>query len=87
MAKWLAEALANFPMSQHLVANIDATATGDTATVRAMFHNPLGMPDGATWFCGGYYNHELVRTPEGWKSARLIEQSSYFSDGRFAPSE
>ncbi len=85
IAQWLESTLANFPMTQHLIANIDARVDGDTATVRAMFHNPMGMPDGTTWFCGGYYNHDLVRTTDGWKSARLIEQSSYFSDNRFTP--
>ncbi len=85
VALWLESALANFPMTQHLVANIDAQVDGDTATVRAMFHNPMGMPDGRTWFCGGYYNHDFVRTADGWKSKRLIEESSYFSDRSFEP--
>jgi hypothetical protein len=28
--------------------------------------------------CGGYYHHDLVRTPEGWKSARLVEENVWF---------
>jgi 3-phenylpropionate/cinnamic acid dioxygenase small subunit len=78
VAKWLEETMAGFPMTQHLVANIDVKLDGDTAKVRAMFYNPMGMPSGKTFWCGGFYNHSLVRTAEGWKSERLIEESSWF---------
>jgi len=80
MADWLAECMTMFSMSQHLVANIDARIDGDTATVRAMFSNPMRFNDGAMFFCGGWYNHELVRTDEGWKSRRLIEETAW-TDG------
>jgi hypothetical protein len=43
-----------------------------------MFYNPMGMPSGKTFWCGGFYNHSLVRTADGWKSHRLIEESSWF---------
>lgn len=79
VARWLEETLAQFPMTQHLVSNIDIEVDGDRATARAMLFNPMGNPDGSTWFCGGYYNHELVRTPEGWRSRRLIEETTWFS--------
>jgi hypothetical protein len=29
-------------------------------------------------FCGGYYHHDVVRTPEGWKSQRLVEENVWF---------
>jgi hypothetical protein len=51
---------------------------GDTATVRAYFYNPMmlargdGPPQPAPG--GGYYNHRLVRTAEGWRSVELIEE-------------
>ena len=38
-----------------------------------MFYNPLQIPGvEGTSFCGGYYNHRLVRTPDGWRSERLV---------------
>ena len=80
MADWLAECMAMFSMSQHLVANIDVRIDGDSATVRAMFSNPMRFNDGTMFFCGGWYNHDLVRTPEGWKSRRLIEETAW-TDG------
>ena len=78
VANWLEKTLAGFPMTQHLISNIDVKIDGDRASVRAMFYNPMGMPSGKTFWCGGFYNHSLVRTADGWKSQRLIEESSWF---------
>lgn len=75
---WLAEALAPFPVRQHLIANKRVQLDGDTATVRAYFYNPMLItrPDGSSHPTpgGGYYNHRLVRTAEGWRSVELIEE-------------
>lgn len=79
-ATWLAEALAQFPTTQHMVANIDIEfVDSDTANVEAMFHNPMVMPDSSSWVTGGWYHHEMVRTPDGWRSRKLVEESAYFS--------
>ena len=63
---------------------VDATIDGDTATVRAQFYNPLKIPgvEGAS-FCGGYYNHELVRTENGWRSRKLVEDNVWFENNPF----
>lgn len=81
MATWLEEALSQFPATQHLVSNIDIEfdPDGDHASVEAMFHNPMVMPDKSSWVTGGWYHHELVRTPDGWRSEKLVEESAYFS--------
>jgi hypothetical protein len=75
---WLAEALAPFPVRQHLIANKRVELDGDTATVRAYFYNPMMIAgrDGTSHATpgGGYYNHRLVRTAEGWRSVELIEE-------------
>jgi SnoaL-like domain len=75
---WLAAALANFPVRQHLICNKKVTFDGDRATVRAYFFNPMNMPmpDGTTRYMpgGGYYNHQLVRTADGWRSEALHEE-------------
>jgi 3-phenylpropionate/cinnamic acid dioxygenase small subunit len=78
VAKWLEETMAGFPMTQHLVSNVDVHLDGDAAHVRAMFYNPMGLPGGKTFFCGGWYNHDLVRTPDGWRSRRLYEEGAWF---------
>lgn len=77
---WLAEALAQFPATQHMVANVGITFTdADSANVEAMFHNPMVMPDSSSWVTGGWYHHEVRRTPDGWRSIALREESAYFS--------
>ena len=62
-------------MSMHCIADVEAKIDGDTAEVRAMFYNPTqikGLPDLSMF--GGYYYHDLIRTPEGWRSRRLREE-------------
>jgi hypothetical protein len=52
---------------------------GDTARVRAMFYNPMQLPGMTEMsYCGGYYHHELVRTPGGWRSRHLREENVWF---------
>lgn len=79
LAAWLERGLAVVPMTQHLISNIEVDLDGDRAKVRAMFFNPLQLPGMAEMsFCGGYYHHELVRTDDGWKSERLVEENVWF---------
>jgi 3-phenylpropionate/cinnamic acid dioxygenase small subunit len=78
---WIAQVIPVFPMTQHVVANRAVTLNGDTATARSCFFNPMGLPDEdggrVLFFDGGYYNDKLVRTPEGWRIAERIEETSY----------
>jgi 3-phenylpropionate/cinnamic acid dioxygenase small subunit len=77
---WLAQVMAGFPMTQHLVTNRVVQVTGDTATCRAALFNPMGVKDGdslAVFLEGGYYRDKLVRTPEGWRIAERIEEPTY----------
>ena len=75
---WLAEMLPIFPRRMHTLGQLDISFDVDTATVAAYFHNPMGMPqnegpDHLVEF-GGIYHHEFVRTPDGWRSRRLLEE-------------
>jgi hypothetical protein len=82
IADALARAFAAIPWSMHYITNIEADIddqTGDTAKVRAMFYNPMQLPGMSEMSsCGGYYHHELVRTPGGWRSRRLLEENVWF---------
>lgn len=81
VAAWLERSLALMPMTQHYITNVEADITGDTATVRAMFYNPMLLPGAAsTSACGGYYHHQLVRTENGWRSRQLREESLWFDN-------
>jgi SnoaL-like domain len=75
---WLAEMLPIFPRRMHTLGQLDIQLNGDEATVAAYFNNPMGMPqeegpDHLVEF-GGIYHHDLVRTPDGWRSRRLLEE-------------
>ena len=82
VAAWLERGLKVVPMTQHFISNIEVDLGGDKAKVRAMFYNPMQLPGMAELsFCGGYYHHEMVRTAEGWKSERLVEENVWFVNG------
>ena len=75
---WLAETLPMFSGMQHFITQKKVDLDGDTARVRAYFLNPMVMDqaDGRKWQMdiGGAYVHDLVRTPDGWRSRRLEEE-------------
>ena len=76
---WLAEMLpAFFPKRMHTLGQLDIQLDGDAATCSAYFHNPMPMDDGAGGEkiveFGGIYHHTLARTPDGWRSVRLLEE-------------
>jgi hypothetical protein len=75
---WLAETLPMFSAMQHVIAQKKVVLRGDEADVRAYFLNPMVMDreDGTKWHLdiGGVYVHTLVRTPDGWRSRRLVEE-------------
>ncbi|KUI28227.1 dehydratase [Mycobacterium sp. IS-1496] len=79
---WFAANFGVIPWSMHYITNLEIVDhDGDTASVRAMFYNPMqlpGMPDMSS--CGGYYHHELVRTPDGWRSRHLREENVWFTN-------
>mgnify|MGYP006081902547 FL=1 len=83
VVEFLSTTLELFEMTQHLISNVDMAVDGNSATVTAMFNNPMRLPGGETWFTGGWYHHDLVRTDEGWRSRRLSEESAWFDRAPF----
>lgn len=79
MVEALRGAFDTMPFTQHHVTNVEVHLDGDTATVLADFYNPMQMlgVDGRSTV-GGYYHHEMVRTPDGWRSRHLVEETVYF---------
>jgi hypothetical protein len=76
VVEWMRSTLGTIAWrGQHYITNIEADVTGDTAVVRAALFNPMLFPgmNGPTYF-GGYYHHDLVRTPDGWRSRGLREE-------------
>jgi SnoaL-like domain len=82
---WLAEVLPMFDVTQHLVLNRVVAVDGDTARARSAFSNPNRINvDGASqlFTVGGYYHDQLVRTPDGWRLSRRLEETSWW-EGAF----
>jgi hypothetical protein len=82
---WFVANFGAIPWTMHYITNIETdietNTDGDTAIVRAMFYNPMQLPGMAEMSsCGGYYHHELVRTPGGWRSRYLREESVWFAN-------
>jgi hypothetical protein len=72
---WLAEVLPHFPQYQHVVGNRKVALDGDTATSVSAFFNPMVMKNGDTFFCGGEYHDQLVRSGDGWRIAERVEKT------------
>ena len=75
---WLAENLPMFPQRLHVLGQVEVQLDGDDALVAAYFTNPMLLPqegrEPLLWEFGGIYHHEMVRTTEGWRSRKLLEE-------------
>lgn len=79
VAAFLEQAFSAIPWATHHISNVEIDLDGDRAKVRAMFFNPMqipGMDESSS--TGGYYHHDFVRTPQGWKSEHLVEEPMWF---------
>ena len=78
---WLEKALAPFRVVQHLVTNVRVELDGDRAHSVCYFLNPMGLPreDGGvnTFFCGGIYRDQLLRTERGWRITERVNDQLY----------
>ncbi len=80
---WLKEVLPNFPAYYHLVGNADVRVSygpdGDTATSRAICFNPMAMggDGGQIYFVGIWYVDEFVRTDQGWRMSKRVEEKCF----------
>ena len=79
---WLEKMISAFPVTQHLMSNIDVQLAGDRATTRTMVTNPEGAAtrEGGLhfFFVGARYDDEFVRTDKGWKIAKRVETTLWF---------
>lgn len=68
--------------AQHIVSTTryEFAADGQSARTKTVCTNPMTVTNGNqtdTMICGLWYIHDLVRTPDGWRIARLYEEKSY----------
>ncbi len=86
----LAQAYAGIAWTQHYITNVRCEFDGDDCKVWAMFQNPMQLtPESELAILYGWYEHDFVRTPEGWRSRRLVEHPKWGinmgGDGASAP--
>ncbi|MFI6318605.1 nuclear transport factor 2 family protein [Nonomuraea sp. NPDC050556] len=79
--KWLAEVLPHWPGRMHLIGAMTVSHADGEALVKAAFTDALSpsralVSEGVIQG-GGWYHHTLVRTPEGWRSRRLVEEQTW----------
>jgi SnoaL-like domain len=76
---WLADVLPNFPAYSHMLGNFDVRIDGDTATSRTICFNPMvmGGDKRQVYFVGLWYVDEFVRTAQGWRMSRRVEEKCF----------
>jgi len=63
-----------FDATQHMLSDVAVTLDGDSARATSRFHAThvlRGAPGGDAWVLTGRYEHDLVRSPAGWKVTRM----------------
>ncbi len=80
--KFLAESMSLFTKTQHMLGLPAITLDGDRASAVTPCHNPMLLgsgKDSKVMVCSLWYHHELVRTEEGWRIARLSEERNFMT--------
>lgn len=76
---WLKEVLPNFPAYYHMLGNFNVRVDGDTASSRTICFNPMvfNIEQKQILFVGIWYVDEFVRTAEGWRMAKRVEEKCF----------
>ncbi len=84
--EWLAASVPQMEVMHHLVPNTTVEIDGDRARATSSFLDPNVRTEGEGTYVftvGGYYHDELVRTPEGWRIARRVEETLFWDPPPF----
>lgn len=76
---WLKEVLPNFPAYYHMLGNFDVHIKGDTASSRTICFNPMvfNLEEKQILFVGIWYVDEFIRTAEGWRMSKRVEEKCF----------
>lgn len=81
---WLADTLPKiFQAHAHMLGNFDVRIShdpaGDTASSRTFCFNPMVFAgeQNQVMFCGLWYVDEFIRTAEGWRMTRRVEEKCF----------
>jgi hypothetical protein len=73
-----AQVLSGFASTQHVMGLPTVVVHGDSATSRSICFNPMVVDDSHVFFVGLWYDDVLVRTADGWRFAKRVQQKSFF---------
>jgi ketosteroid isomerase-like protein len=62
------QGLERYEVTTHHFSEAQVTLTGDTARARFTGQATHRKANGDRWSCGGDYEYQFVRTPDGWKA-------------------
>ena len=80
---FLRKALAMFGGFQHMVATSQVKLAGNRATAKTICWNPMVLRAGSSrgephvFFCGLWYHDEYLRTLDGWRITRRVEEKCF----------
>ncbi len=74
VSDWLAKQRVQQRVWLHLVGNRRVTLDGDRAQAVSSFFFTGVAHSGNTFFTGGEYHDQMVRTPDGWRIADRVEK-------------
>jgi hypothetical protein len=80
---WLKDVLPNFPAYYHMLGNFDVRVDGDSAASRTICFNPMvfnaspNPQEKQILFVGIWYVDEFVRTAQGWRMCRRVEEKCF----------
>jgi hypothetical protein len=78
--KFLTDTMPMFTSYYHMVSTSKIEVDGDTATGVTICHNPMVLGAGESehiFICGLWYNDAYVRTADGWRISRRVEEKTY----------
>ena len=80
--RWKSAFDSTFKTTQHLLGSHTITIQGDAATCLCHFQarHVAFDPKKGVWTLGGHYNHDLVKTPSGWR-VRGMKMSWTWEEG------
>ena len=78
---FLAKALAMFGGFQHMVATSQVQLSGNRASAKTICWNPMVVKrpggDEHVFFCGLWYHDEYLRTLDGWRMTKRVEEKCF----------
>ncbi len=80
--------LSKLKFTQHFLANHDVKISGNTATCYSYVRGIHSLPyaeGGELWDVYGTYEHELVKTPSGWKVSKMVFNLLYQEGNKNLP--